>query len=339
MKRAGIIFFIIIILLTGMIRIASLLQPVKSEDGLKKSLWIKKGNSSRIIVKKLAEKNLIKSRFLFNIIVSVTGKDDQLKAGYYEIPPSKNTWEIISILTEGRIATFKFTIPEGYTVREIVSNLADNTFYNEKQFIAAARDDYNRSYLPSPKSRVKYPLEGFLFPNTYIIPREAKPRQIFNIFLNQFEKTWLNKLNNIQDTTNNNYSIYEIVTIASLIEDEAKLDSEKELISAVIHNRLDKGMYLQIDAGIQYCLPERKERILYEDLEIESPYNTYINSGLPGGPICNPGDKAIKAALEPAKVDYLFYFALSDGSHKFTRSYKKHLELQKKINSKNKEDK
>ena len=330
MKKAGIIFFIIILLLTGFIRVYALLQPVKNHGGSPEGIWVRQGNTSHVIAKRLEEKNLIRSSILFKLIVSITGKDQQLKAGYYEIKPTNSAWDIISILTEGRIATFKFTIPEGYTVEEIAKKLSKNTFYTEHEFISAAKEKYDHSYLPSHSKNVRYPIEGFLYPNTYLIPREAEPREIYNIFLNQFEKVWLKKLNN-QINKSSDFSINDIITIASLIEEEAKLDNEKKLISAVIYNRLDRGMYLQIDAGIQYSLPERKERILYKDLKIESPYNTYTNHGLPVGPICSPGDEAIRAALEPAEVDYLFYFALNDGSHKFTRSYKKHLELQKEI--------
>ena len=337
MKKAGIIFFIILILLTGFIRVYALLQPVKNQGGSPEGIWIRQGNTSHVIAERLKEKNLIRSSTLFRLIVSITGKDQQLKAGYYEIKPSNSAWEIISILTDGRIATFKFTIPEGYTVKEIAKKLSKNTFHSEEELISAAKAKYDRSYLPPLSKEIKYPIEGFLYPNTYILPRESEPKQIYNIFLDQFEKVWFKKLNN-EVKQNSDYSINDIITIASLIEEEAKLDNENKLISAVIHNRLNRKMYLQIDATIQYSLPKRKERILYKDLKIESHYNTYLNYGLPVGPICNPGDEAIRAALNPADVDYLFYFALNDGSHKFTRSYKEHLESQQELKKENKEE-
>jgi UPF0755 protein len=337
-KKAGLIFIIIIILISGMIRIASLLQPVSRGKVVSaKSVWINSGNSSGIIANKLAKKNIIKSSKLFNLLVGLIGTDDQLKAGYYEIKPNRSTWEIISILAKGRIDTFKFTIPEGYTVREIAEQLSKKTFYDKEDYLSVARTDFDREYLPT-KANVNYTLEGFLYPNTYVIPRESTPKQVYDIFLDQFEERWLDRLEKDHGEKMGKYSIREIITIASLIEAEAKLDNEKRIISAVIYNRLKKRMFLQIDAGVQYSLPARKERILYKDLKVKSLYNTYTNPGLPVGPIGNPGGKAIKAALNPIDVDYLFYFALSDGSHKFTNSYKEHLKSQQKIETENKEE-
>ena len=130
---------------------------------------------------------------------------------------------------------------------------------------------------------------------------------------------------------NVSYSAYELLIIASLIEEEGKLEAENKLIASVIYNRLDQGMPLQLDATVQYALTERTERVLYQDLETESPYNTYIINELPPTPIASPGDLAVEAALNPGKSDYLFYFALEDGSHVFTKSYEKHLQKQQEL--------
>jgi len=149
------------------------------------------------------------------------------------------------------------------------------------------------------------------------------------VLLNSFNENIVKGIYNNEKKID--YSFYEILTIASMIEEEAKFDDEKAIIASVIYNRLKEDMLLQIDATVQYILDEKKQRLLYKDLDIESPYNTYLNNGLPPGPICSPGDKAIQAALNPDETDYLFYFALENGEHVFTESYQEHIRKQNEI--------
>ena len=136
---------------------------------------------------------------------------------------------------------------------------------------------------------------------------------------------------NRQGIRSSRYSLHELVTIASLIEREARVDGDRRLISSVIHNRLERGMRLQIDATVRYALPGHKPRLRNSDLKVKSPYNTYLHSGLPPGPICNPGLACLEAALNPATTDYLFYVARGDGSHVFTRTYAEHLQAIRSI--------
>lgn len=326
MKKAGIIFFISILLLTGVLRIVSFLGPVDRNDNTRMVINIEPGSSSKEIGKKLYSNNLISSSVFFNVLVSVIGVDDDLQAGYYEFKPKDSLIKYIKDLVRGRVATFEVTIPEGYNMEEIAGRLARLTIYSKERFLNVARKEFNWSFLPEEKERLKYCLEGYLYPDTYIIPREFTPREILDVILEQFKIEWWPKLK--EATENKEFTPREIITIASLIEEEAKYDKEKPLIAAVIYNRLQKNMLLQIDATIQYALPARRKRILYKDLKKESPYNTYLYQGLPPGPICNPGSRAIEAALNPANVNYLFYFALDDGNHIFTNTYVKHLKKQ-----------
>lgn len=329
MKRAGIIFFIFVIIITGTFKLVSLTGPVAKYSNSIVPVKIQPGSTGYEIGEILYNKDLINSKPLFNLLITILGVQDELQAGYYELSQSENMWKIINKISSGKVATVKVTIPEGFTVEEIAERLSKLTSYDKDIFINLAKtDDFNKDYL-SLSEKQNYILEGFLYPDTYIIPKESGPRKYFEVMLKEFEERWLTKLNKEQDRIG--FSPFEIVTIASLVEKEARLDKEKPIIAAVIYNRLKRKMLLQIDASIQYVLPERKERIYYRDLDIDSTYNTYLYPGLPPGPICSPGDSSIQAALHPAEVDYLFYFALDDGSHVFTENYQEHLKLQKEL--------
>lgn len=333
MKRTGIILFIVLIIITIAFWLTFLISAVDSQENRTVLIKIESGTSSREIGNILYSRGLIKSKFLFNALVSLQGLDSQLKAGLYELKTSYSLTDILDRLVSGKIATFQITIPEGYTVEEVIDRLIEKTIYGRESYEEEARKRFNKPYLKELNKFVKYPIEGFLYPSTYYIPREYKPDQIFMVMLNEFEKRWLDRLE--QETREREYSLTEIMTIASLIEEEAKLKEEKPLIAAVIYNRLKQGMFLQVDASVQYSLPVRKERVLYSDLNVNSLYNTYRHMGLPPGPISNPGDASIEAALYPAEVDYLFYFALPDGSHVFSRTYTEHLQKQRELREDN----
>lgn len=342
MKRKGIIFLIIVLLIAFTIKVIDLMGPNEDLQG-EKQIIIRTGSSAKQIAEDLYRQDLIKSRTLFNLLVNIKGLENSLKAGVYNIKPEYRLLDIIDLLARGKVATFRVTIPEGFTVEEIARRLAVMTGYSEEDFLRYARVNLGKDYLVEDKDII-YPLEGFLYPDTYIIPTEYKAGEILEVMLSVFESRWLERIKAAVDGKGeqetglvvnkkvvNGYSLHEIMTIASLIEKEAKLDEEKPLVAGVIYNRLRMNMNLQIDACIQYILGERKERILYSDLQIDSPYNTYLYPGLPPGPIASPGAESIKAALNPADVDYLFYFALQDGSHVFTRTYNEHLRLQNEM--------
>ncbi len=329
MKRAGLILFIFLIIITVVLRITFLMSAVDKQGNETAIIQIESGTTSKEIGNILYTRGLIRSKLLFNVVVNLKGLDNQMKAGLYEFKTSQSLNEILSRLVTGKIATFQITIPEGYTVEEVIERLVEKTIYGKELYLEEARRHFNKSYLQELDSFVKYPIEGFLYPSTYYIPREYKPDQIFMVMLKEFEKRWGESLK--KETAERRFNLTDIITIASLIEKEAKLQKEKPIIAAVIYNRLKKGMFLQVDASVQYSLPVRKERVLYSDLSVNSLYNTYRYMGLPPGPISNPGDSSIKAALYPAEVDYLFYFALQDGSHVFSRTYEEHLQKQREL--------
>lgn len=305
--------------------------PVDLRGSRQLLLHIPRGSTTSEIAEMLYAEGLIKSPGIFTFFSSLFGFDDDLKAGYYRLDSGMSLWAILQNLRNGRVATYQVTIPEGYEVEDIARLLEKIDGVDRKKFLELARaGDFEYSFLPSKGDfNGKYLLEGFLFPDTYRFPIGAPPEMIIETMLDNFTEQFLQPFRD--EIEKSKFSIHEIVTLASLIEKEAKLDRERELISGVIYNRLKKGMLLQIDATVAYSLTEKKNRLLYTDLEVKSPYNTYLHRGLPPGPIANPGLASLKAALFPADVDYLFYVARPDGSHVFTSRYNQHLKVQRNI--------
>lgn len=330
MERASKILFALILILTMVLWVNFLMGPVDRSSSTVIELKIEPGTSSSQIGQLLYNHQLIKSRFVFNTILKVRGLDQQLKAGYYALRPSAHLNRIIKQLVEGEVATFQITIPEGFTVEEIAKRLAELTAYTSEDFLAEARHNlFAKPYLRTEGIGNRYTVEGFLYPNTYIIPKEYSPQQILQVMLDEFEERWWERLKD--ETDRMSFTPYQIMIVASLIEAEAKLKEERPLIAAVIYRRLNNNMLLQLDASVQYSLPARKSRVLYRDLDVESLYNTYRYPGLPPGPVCSPGDSSIEAALAPAETDYLFYFARKDGSHVFSKTYQEHLRKQNEL--------
>lgn len=330
MKKAGIIFLIIIILLTISLKVVDLAQPVNLANDENILIAIKKGASAREIVDTLYIHNLIKSRLLFRAYIHLTDADQKLQAGYYYFTQSMDMFEILDQLKKGGNAVYKVSIPEGLSVQEVIARLAaksDNEVEEFEEILTGSGLDYD--FLPEDNPELIYRLEGFLYPNTYTIPVGYSARETIEVVLNSFEDNVVEKIEKTEK--NDKYSLYEILTVASLIEEEARFDEEKPIIASVIYNRLDQKMLLQIDATVQYALEVKKQKLFYSDLDIKSPFNTYLKKGLPPGPICNPGDKAIEAALNPEKTDYLFYFALENGEHIFTETYQEHIRKQNEI--------
>ena len=221
----------------------------------------------------------------------------------------------------GSMATTTVTFPEGFTMQEIFERLEENGIASvEDLYEAAAEYSYNYSFLewatPGEASR----LEGYLFPDTYEFYQGEQASGAINRFLLNFHGKLTADM--YAQAENLGITLHQAVIIGSMIEAEAANDSERAQIAAVIYNRLEAGMPLQIDATVMYALGEHKEYLTEEDLQVDSPYNTYLNTGLPAGPICNPGLASINAALNPADADYLYYALDTEtGTHRFFTSY------------------
>lgn len=229
--------------------------------------------------------------------------------------------EIAYAIASGKTATVKLTIPEGFTLRQIAERVGGTGLCTTEEFLTAA--------VPAAAGAAGIPgkpdsLEGYLFPATYVLDYGAPSEKIVAEFLRAFRERVVDGM--ADDLARSKRPLHEIVTIASLIEREARVEKDRPLISSVIYNRLRIGMKLQIDATVLYALGEHKDRVLYEDLRVDSPFNTYRNPGLPPHAIASPGEASLRAALNPAETDYLFYVAKPDGSHLFTRTYEEHLQ-------------
>jgi len=336
LKKAAVIFLLVVMAAGIFFRIDYQLQPgpalADTEEGFSNPVRITRGSSLREIAAQLENTGIINSRRLFEIYILLNDYQGNLQAGTYIFSENDGMLEVADKIRRGEAASFRITIPEGFTLEEITERLARQTDFDIEVIRQSLEDEtLERDYLPD-ENLVKWKLEGFLYPDTYIFPYDFSPEEILAVMIKRFESEWLERLEKEieqQGGSNHNLEIADYVTVASLIEKEANLTEEKPRIAGVIYNRLSQDMRLQLDATVQYVLPERVDRVLYRHLEIDSSYNTYLVEGLPPGPIASPGGESLAAALEPEDNDYLFYFALPDGSHVFTRSYQEHLEQQR----------
>ncbi len=285
---------------------------------------IKKGENVYSIAQRLKDGSYIKSKFYFITLVRVKNLSTKIKSGHYMINTGESCSKIIEKFVKGESITIKFTIPEGLTSKQIAELLDKLKIVNKDEFLKeCSNPEIIKKYNIPFKT-----LEGFLFPDTYIISEDYSARQIVELMVKRFFSE-LKKLSFTDYTVN---QLKRVVIIASLVEKEAKVDSERPIIAAVFYNRLKRGKRLESCATVQYVLGKTKERLLYRDLKIKSPYNTYLHRGLPPGPISNPGGKSLLAAIHPAKVDYLYFVSKHDGTHYFSKTYSEHLKAIRKYN-------
>lgn len=306
------------------------------EAGAKVELTIERGMRAQKVAELLEEKGLIRNAMLFNAWMKIRSEGTGFQAGVYEMKPGMTREDIVKKLNSGDIiapATLRFTIPEGFTIIQMADRLAEAKVVDKDEFLAEVQKTVNWSGsiwtqgIPQD-TKQRYMLEGYLFPDTYEVKRDSTAATVINRMLSELDRK-IDQLPEDWQTVmeEQELTMHEVLTIASLIEREVIVDEERALVSGIIHNRLAKGMPLQIDATIQYLLDKQKERLLTEDLKVESPYNTYLNNGLPPGPIAAPSYKSIEAALYPEDSDYMYYVTKKDGTntHLFAVTYNQHL--------------
>ncbi len=284
---------------------------------------IKPGFSLRIIADTLESKGLIKNKEDFILANKLFRNVNRLKAGRYNIKKGLSVYDVMNIIVEGKTSNIKVVIQEGLISTQIASILAKKVEIDSTKFNKLLSDT---SIINQFKLRSNS-LEGYLFPNTYFFHWGITEKEIIKILLKEFNRNFSDSLKAI--ATDKGWKVGQILTLASIIEGEALIDSERAVISSVYHNRLQKGMLLQADPTIQYIIPDGPRRLLNKDLAIDSPYNTYIYPGLPPGPVNNPGKISIVAAISPVKTDYLYFVAKGDGSHIFSKTLSQHLRAKK----------
>ncbi|MBN1349518.1 endolytic transglycosylase MltG [candidate division KSB1 bacterium] len=301
-------------------------EPETRHDREFADVTIKSGMSFDAISEMLLAEQVIANKTHFKITALLMGYTNKIKAGRYNIPSGISNYHILEILVSGKVALTRVTIPEGKTHRFIASLLQQKLAVDSTEFAELVHDtSFIRNLgIDAPT------LEGYLFPDTYYLTDGSSAKQVISILVNQFKQHFPDTIRDRDPELN--LSQHQMVILASLIEGEAMLDTERTLISALYRNRLKKGYLLQCDPTIQYLLPEPR-RLLNRDLEIDSPYNTYKTAGLPPGPINNPGKQSLLAAAFPEDVDYLYMVARGDGGHTFSRTHSGHLSAKKKFDA------
>ena len=278
---------------------------------------IGKGESLSHTAARLKQKNLIRNEKFFVYLALIEGKSN-IQAGKYKIYNRMSSRDIIKKLSAGDIIRLKVTIPEGFNLYGIAQRLAENNIVSAGNFLDYAFDS---AFLKSIGIKYKS-AEGLLFPDTYTFAEGQDARDIIIIMHNNLKKiltsvTW-------PDIDKFSLNRYELIKLASLIEEEAKVQNERKYISAVFHNRLKKRMKLDCDPSVRYALKKFSGKLTRSDLKYESPYNTYLHRGLPPTPICSPGKESILAALNPSNSEFLFFVAKNDGSHYFSKTLREH---------------
>jgi UPF0755 protein len=286
---------------------------------------IKKGSSLKKVSTTLKQEGVIRDASLFIRMATFLGKKKEVKAGEYEFHTRMHPWEVLNILAKGQVKPRLVTIVEGFTLSQIAQLLDDLEIVEKKAFLEKTSSPALIISLGLPYSATSNPassLEGYLFPNTYHLLREMNAEEIIQMMVQQFKKVVNNEWN--RRASQLGMSQREIVILASIIEKEASLPEEKPFVSAVFHNRLKKKIPLQSDPTVIYGIKNFNGNLTRVDLQRPSPYNTYLNNGLPPTPICNPGKDSLLAALNPSPVSYLYFVSKNDGSHYFSSTMEEH---------------
>ena len=285
------------------------------------------GTPVRALAARLEEARVIRSARLFEIWLRASGNAGSIQAGTYDFPAGIALPEVIEMLIGGRTLLASVTIPEGLRLEQQAGVAARQLGIDSAAFVAAATD----SLLADSLGIDAPTLEGYLFPETYLVDPATDARELVRLMVGEFHRAvdqeWRNRAEEL------GRSVGEIVTLASIVEEEARVTEERPMIAGVYWNRLRIGMKLEADPTVQYALGAHRQRVLYRDLEIDSPYNTYLYPGLPPGPIASPGRASLEATLYPDSIPWLFFFATGEGGrHTFSETFAEHNRKRRELN-------
>jgi UPF0755 protein len=276
------------------------------------------GEAFSQLAARLETEGVIISPFKFKLLARLKGADKRLRSGEYQLSSAMTPDQILEVLINGRAFLYRLTIPEGFTARQIAAQIASQGLGNEEEFMRLATD----TQIAHDLGIEAQSLEGYLFPDTYYFPKQVAAltivKKMVERFKEQFKPEWHERAHEL------NLSVHEVVTLASIIEKETGDPSERPLISSVFHNRLKKKMRLESDPTVIYGIKDFDGNLKRSHLTTPTPYNTYIIKGLPPGPIANPGQAAIEAALYPAQTQYLFFVSKQDHTHHFSATIAEH---------------
>lgn len=302
----------------------------RSDRDAKENIYmtVKSGTTASEISERLTQLGVIDSRFRFWWLMKLQGDAGKFKTGTYAFKPHMDEQAVLDKLVAGDTTIVKFTIPEGFGVKEIAKRLADEGLVDEQDFLEKAKTYAPYDYMKKlPNER--YAAEGYLFPDTYEIQSDVTPELIMKMMTQDFDSRLTPAMR--QQAASMGLSIHDLVTLASLVEKEARYDEDRPIIAQVFLKRLQMGMPLQSDTTLQYLMAGPKENVSIADTKIDSPYNTYQHEGLPPGPIASPGMKAINAVLHPAATDYLYFVADHDGYNHYAKTYEEHLAIVEQV--------
>ena len=280
---------------------------------------IERGMTLGEVSRMLESEGLVKSAEYISWLGERKGLDTKIKAGEYELSSDWYPEKILTAITSGKVVARRFTIPEGYTLKQIAQTLDDSGIVGKSEFIKAAADiSMAAEWLPESAKN----LEGVLFPDTYTYTKNDDAKSIVTMMVARFGQVFAPLWS--ERDRKPGMSPYEAITLASIVEKETAADEERTLVAGVFFNRLKLGMRLMSDPTVIYGIPNFNGDITRKDLRTPTPYNTYVNSGLPPGPICNPGAPSIEAALHPAPTKALYFVATRNGKHHFSETLDEH---------------
>lgn len=331
--------FVLVLGLIGLLGysyVSSALKPVDPDATKTIAVEVPIGSSLSSIAALLEEKGVIKDARVFKYYAKFNN-ESQFQAGNYDLTQAMTLDELIESLKTGKVyrePVFTITIPEGYTLEQIGKVIEKKTSYTQKEFMdLVTSDEFVQQMMTNYPDLVtdavladtiRYDLEGYLYPATYSYFEENPSLESI---VEEMVATMNNVVKNYMDVlTEKQMTVHELLTFASLLEEEATAQTDRETIASVFYNRIDEGMPLQTDPTVLYALGEHKDRVLYEDLEIANPYNTYKNKGLPPGPIAGAGKTSIEATLNPSSTDYFYFLADKEGVNHFSKTYEEHLQ-------------
>ncbi len=285
---------------------------------------IEPGCSTGQVAVLLRDSGVIRNPLLFRGFARIMGVGTKIQSGDFQFEPGIFLWDVLKSLVEGRVIYYTLTVREGLAVEQIANLVEERGFGSEAAFLEAAAD---LTLLPSFVAReevegTKYPLEGYLFPDTYFIRKGASERDLVSMMLSRTNAVFDKRLRDL--ARENGLTPHQAATVASIVEREAQAADERPTIAAVYLNRLRIGMKLDADPTVMYALGKYRGGLLWKELEIDSPFNTYKNIGLPPGPISNFGKASLEAVLHPKVVDYLYFVSKNDGTHAFAETFSEH---------------
>ena len=332
---AVLLLLVLVVGIGGYVYISSALKPVNEEATKGIAVQIPMGSGVTNISRILEDHEIIKNGKIFKYYAKFKN-ESQFQAGDYTFTQSMTLDEIIETLKTGKLyrtPVFTMTVPEGLTLEQIGEVVAKNSSHTAEEFLATVTNDafVEQMMAEFPEliteevkaEHIRHDLEGYLYPATY-------PFYTENPTIEEIAETMISALNTLVNDyktsiAEREMTVHQFLTFASLLEEEATATTDRETIASVFYNRLEIDMPLQTDPTVLYSLGEHKDRVLYADLEVENPYNTYKNTGLPPGPIAGAGKSSLEAAISPSETDYFYFLADQDGTNHFAKTYEEHL--------------